>query len=93
MLITSYFVGSCAVSTIAGLGECKNAKEAMIAFCSQELPKSPYSSKFPLLTANYVFCAGPEIARGKPDSSHHSKSWVKYGTEFAEFIVENGLGK
>ena len=93
MNITAYFISSCAVSSISNLGNHKNAKEAMISFCSQELPMSSYSRVFPKLTSNYVFCAGPEVAVGKKGSSHHSKEWVRYGSEFAEFIVENDLGK
>ena len=94
MNIATYFVSSCAVASISNLGKHKNAKEAMIAFCSQELPMSSYGiGKFPKLTANYVFCAGPEVPLGEKGGSHHSKPWVRYGSEFAEFLLENGLGK
>jgi hypothetical protein len=45
------------------------------------------------LTCFYAFVAGPEVPATAPGGSHHSKAWVKYGTEFAEFIRENKLGE
>lgn len=91
MQVQSYFSGSCAVSGILDLGNHKNALAAMKAFCVKELAGAGryVSSKasFPMLTPYYVFVAGPEVS-GKD----HSKNWVKYGTEFAAYIAENGLG-
>lgn len=41
----------------------------------------------------YIFCAGPEVKSTEPGGSHHSKNhWPRYGTEFAQFLVDNNLG-
>ena len=89
MIVKSYCGGSCAASSIENLGMCKNAEDAMEKFCKLELCKDTrYDvSGFNILAPFYVFIAGPE----KPGYGH-SKNWVKYGTEFAAFIKDNGLG-
>lgn len=89
MDVTSYAVGSCAASNICNLGYSKDAVSAMMTFCSKELGGSGgFGAKsFGTLTPYYIFVAGPEVA-----GQGHSKAWVRYGTEFAAFIVENGLG-
>jgi hypothetical protein len=93
MEITIYFGGSCAVSGIDGLGECKNAAEAMRVFCRKELGRlNEFTRHYTTLACHYVFSAGPEVANDRPGGSHHSKDWVKYGTEFAAYIVANKLG-
>ncbi len=94
MDIRTYFGNSCAVSAISELGDLKNAKEAMKIFCRHELgSKDDFGSVYSKLACFYVFSAGPEVPAGQPGSSHHSKAWVRYGTEFAEFIEENELGE
>lgn len=90
MEISAYMCGCCGVSDIKNLGMHKNAQEAMLAFCRQELPS--FGSNMQQLNVYYVFTAGPEVPRDHPGGSHHSKAWVKYGTEFAAFILDNGLG-
>lgn len=93
--VGTYLCSSCAGSGISGLGSFDNPKEAMLAFCISELGSSTgfTAQHFALLTPFYVFIAGPEVPRDHPNGSHHSKLWVKYGTEFAAFIIENGLGE
>lgn len=77
--------GSCAATCIHSLGTHSNPQEAMIAFCQMQLGTSSYDQ---MLYPNYIFIAGPE----DPGFGHSSRSWGRYGTEFAEFIVANGLG-
>ena len=97
MHITTYVAGSCAGSFIQGLGSNANALAAMQRFCSLELTSGESAfgrpAKYQPLAAFYIFIAGPEVAAGQPGSSHHSKAWVRYGTEFAEFIKTHDLGE
>lgn len=90
MNVSTYMADCCGVSAIANLGSHKNAEEAMKQFCKAELVG--YGDAFVIPNVYYVFTAGPEVPAGQPGSSHHSKAWVKYGTEFAAYIVEHGLG-
>lgn len=94
MTITTYIGGSCAVSAIGNLGDLPNALAAMESFCLEQLGRidSKFSKNYAKLTSYYLFSAGPEVALGEKGSSHHSKDWVKYGTEFAAFITDNELG-
>lgn len=95
MEIGTYLCGSCAASGISNLSGSGSPLKAMQDFCKMELGAK--NGKFgPVsygkLAAFYVFVAGPEVKLGQPGSSHHSKPWTKYGTEFAAFIEENNLG-
>ncbi len=93
MQIGKWVCGSCAAAPIENLGEHANALDAMSAFCRLALGNiAEFTKKYQTLFTFYVFIAGPEVAAGEPGSSHHSKPWVKYGTEFAAFIEENKLG-
>lgn len=92
--VGTYLCNSCAASGISCLGSSKDAVDALWNFCSQELGSSSAwgESSFATLTPYYVFVAGPEVGKDDPGGSHHSKAWTRYGTEFAEYIVEHGLG-
>lgn len=95
MFVREYACGSCAIAEISGLGDHKNATEAMVSFCNHALGKP--DGKFlkqpnKVTTIYYLFVAGPEVPSTDPGGSHHSKAWVKYGTEFAQFILDNDLG-
>lgn len=94
--IGTYVCNSCACSGISSLGSSIDAVDAMWTFCKQELGGeggafAPRGS-FPTLNPWYVWVAGPEVPRESSGGSHHSKKWTCYGTEFAVYIVENGLG-
>lgn len=95
MLLKTYFNGSCAVSSIEKLGSHSGPVDAMRYFCNNELGKlNDFCKKYGTLAAFYTFVAGPEVPFGEPGGSHHSSAtWVKYGTEFAQFIRENKLGE
>lgn len=97
---TKWKCGSCAGADICGLGQHKNAEDAMFAFCSSQLGSpdkgdllKTVRKKYEKLYSFYTWIAGPEVPKGAKGSSHHCKDWVRYGTEFAEFIEANGLGK
>lgn len=96
MHIKTYFNASCAVSAIEDLGSCKNAADAMNQFCTLELGKpdaSGWNTFFTELASFYTFVAGPEVPKNHPNGSHWSRDhWVRYGSEFAQFIVDNKLG-
>lgn len=83
--VNTYVAGSCALSSIQDLGSHKNPVEAMQQFCKLEL--STIGDDYRILAAFYVFVAGPEVP-----GHGHSKPWVRYGTEFAEFLVNEKLG-
>ena len=99
MIIKTYFGGSCAVASCERLGDHSSAKDAMLGVCLHELgpcKKQGFGTSISSirdLTPFYTFIAGPEVKAGAPGSSHHSKSWVAYGTEFAQFIIDHGLGR
>lgn len=89
MNIATYICSSCAVASIADLGSHKNALDAMTTFCRSQLGvrDGSFIMNYSKVVNTYIFCAGPE------EPGHgHSKNWVKYGTEFAEFIRTNDLG-
>lgn len=89
MNIRTYLHASCASSAIEDLGAHRDALDAMSYFCKNELGTlGGYIKKYGKLACFYSFVAGPEVP-GKG----HSKPWVKYGTEFAQFIVDNKLGE
>lgn len=90
-----HVAGSCASSAISGLSHCKDAEDAIRQFCIAQLvvAKTGFNktaTTFKKIYSHYIFLAGPEIA-GKGWSS--PSGWYKYGTEFADYIVKNGLGK
>lgn len=90
MTISTYKCQSCACADISSLGSHSGPVDAMRYFCNHEM-RNPYGyggRSFNKLAPFYVFVAGPEI----PGKGHSSKSWVRYGTEFAEFIQNEGLG-
>lgn len=95
LAVNNYVCNSCAVSSISNVGSCENAVDVMRQFCLHELGgKTEFRDGYNKLVCFYVFCAGPEVPSGQKGSSHHSKDhWPKYGTEFAQFIVDNGLGE
>ena len=81
---------TCTCYNISNLGMGKNAHNALAEVCAGHSKYNGWSRKPKLntLPAHFVFSAGPE------DKGHgHSKEWVKYGTEFAAYIVEHKLGK
>ena len=92
MEISSYCCNSCALSSISMLSSAGSAVKALHEFCAQELGNAKYGA-FCLAAPFYVFVAGPEVKAGQPGSSHHSAQWVKYGTEFAQYILDNDLGE
>jgi hypothetical protein len=67
---------------------------AMRRFCESQLgTQNQYRNRYPFLTAFYVFCAGPEVKSTEKGGTGHSKDhWPRYGTEFAQYILDNGLG-
>lgn len=84
----------CASSGIYALGECKDAKSAFTEFCKQVF--RTYDGTIDTkthLTNFYVYLAGPEVPQYTPGGSHHSKKWVRYGTNFTDFLRRNKLGK
>lgn len=94
MNITSYVCSACTTAGIAGLGNSgPTAKHAMLEWCRTQLAANSQYSRpgVPVYIqpeSHYIFTAGPE------EPGHgHSKPWVKYGTEFAQLIEEQGLGK
>ena len=93
---------SCAFANIEGIGSYSNPVQALLTFCKSQLfistNASPFLTKKTELhflepTCFYSFSAGPEVPRGTPGSSGHSKKWVRYGTELAAYIQENKLGE
>lgn len=95
-LITgTYVCGSCAVTSISSLGSCKNPIDALQQFCKVELGvPNCYTPSYGKLTCYYIFCAGPEVKSTEVGGTHHSKDhWPKYGTEFAQFLIDNKLGE
>lgn len=100
MVIREYECDSCAMASINNLGIHKDAVHALKSFCmaglgakTNKFVTGAGSKQFSKLTSFYLFCAGPEVPQNSPGGSHHSKEWVRYGTEFAEYIVEHGLGE
>jgi hypothetical protein len=94
MNVKPYYNNSCAVSAIEGLGDCRNAVQAMQFFCRTELGVlGSFIKNYGQLACFYTFCAGPEVPSSAPGGSHHSKAWVRYGTEFAAFITTHELGE
>lgn len=91
--ITGWLCDSCACVGLQDLGMEKDAKSAMLRFCSLQLTSyvtrygGTNKNEYNKLEAFYIFVAGPEES-----GSYHSKKWTKYGTEFAAFITENKLG-
>lgn len=95
MEIATYVCSACTTASIASLGFEKDAKSAMKTFCTKVLMPAPnrYASGsekkwgYSQIEAFYIYTAGPE------ESGHgHSKVWVKYGTEFTQYIIDNELG-
>src|SRR4051812_10762437 len=91
MGLQTYFAQSCAASGITNLGQHRDAVHAMRNFCSSELGviDNAYVRKYSKLAAFYIFVAGPEVPFDHPNGSHHSKPWVRYGSDFAEYILSN----
>jgi hypothetical protein len=91
MNTSTYVCGACTTGSIANLGAHKNAEEAMREFCRLVLGlgnSSKYGGSTPAEPDTYwVFTAGPEVP-----GHGHSKSWVRYGTEFAQYIIDHKLG-
>jgi hypothetical protein len=81
-----YVTGACSTNAIMNLGRHENAKDALLRVCQLDL--LGFKGAIQLLPPFYIFSAGPEIP-----GQAHSKPWVKYGTEFAAYLVENGLGE
>jgi hypothetical protein len=83
------------VSGITNLGSCNDPIEALSIICKTELGVlDAFKDTYANLTTFYVFCAGPEVKKNEEGGSHHSKDhWPKYGTEFAQFLIDNKLGE
>jgi hypothetical protein len=94
LTIDEYVCHSCAVGSIANVGSCQNAEMVMRRFCELQLgTNSGYRKNYPLLNAFYVFCAGPEVKSNEKGGTGHSVDhWPRYGTEFAQYLIDNGLG-
>lgn len=92
MNVVGWVGNSCSTGPIAGLGTMPDAYHAMLKFCCIELARRNYyegydQTNFRPTHTFYTFSAGPE------EPGHgESKTWVKYGTEFAQFILDNKLG-
>jgi len=101
MEIQDYVAGSCAIMGIKDLAlNHTNANAAMVTFCCLQLGTinkfrpNLEVGKMGKLANFYVFSCGPEVPHDHPNGSHHSKAhWLKYGTEFAQFILDNKLGE
>lgn len=91
MDIQTYVCGACTTASISNLGLERNAERAMLTFCMKVMGKRGGrfgTGGFGPLESFYVYTAGPE------ESGHgHSKKWVKYGTEFADLIRKEKLGR
>lgn len=91
MKFSGWLGGSCAAIAIGNLGNCKGPEDAMKVFCKAQLilDNSRYGGgvSFNTLYTFYTFIAGPE-----KEGHYHSKTWVKYGTEFAAFLKKEKLG-
>ena len=95
MDVTTYTCSSCALASIIGVGYCQNPEDALRDFCLLVWPNSvsPFASGGKSqLAPFYIFVAGPEVSKEHPNGSHHSKAWVRYGTEFAQYLVTHKLG-
>ena len=95
IVITTYVAGSCAVSSIANVGSCKSPVQVLTEFCKNELGTlDSFRKEYGKLACFYVFCAGPEVRSDEPGGTGHSKNhWPRYGTETAQYIMDNGLGE
>lgn len=82
----NYVCGACAAYAIENLRTHKNAEDALTHLCKTYLGVK--LGAFNVLPAHYVFVAGPEVD-GKCWSS---KTWLKYRTEFAQYLEEHRLG-
>lgn len=99
MSVTDYVGGSCAAASISNLGAHKNAFDATVELFKATLgmpSANRYGTsdapKFKLMNSHYIFIAGPEAKPGEGGRSHHSKAWVSYGTEFAQYLLDHRLG-
>ena len=95
MHIDTFVCSSCAVASIANIGDHKDPVDVLKKFCYSQLGvRSKYKKNYSILTCYYIFCAGPEVKQGQKGGTHHSKNhWPKYGTELAAYIVDNELGE
>jgi hypothetical protein len=95
MISFSSVCASCAASGIHNIGHYSDPVSLFKDFCKSQLVfiKSPFdppglTKMYNTLYTFYVFIAGPE------EPGHgHSKAWVRYGTEFAKWLKNNGLGE
>jgi hypothetical protein len=90
------FVGSCAVGSIEQIGLHTGVEEVFATFCKTSLGagnRYGAANAYAVLQCFYIFSAGPEVKSDEKGGSHHSKNhWPRYGTEFAQFLVDNNLG-
>ena len=94
MTFAGWVSNSCAANSIVNLGDHTDPINAMISFCSLQLgTNNGFVKSYQPLFSYYIFIAGPEVPLGEKGGGYHSKPWVKYGTEFAEFIKTNNLGE
>lgn len=88
----SWVCGACTTAQIHDVGEETDAPTAMLRFCEQALKAEELRYNLPCdykkLFCFYVFTSGPD----EPGFGH-SKTWAKYGSEFAEYIKRKKLGK
>ena len=95
LYIQTSVASSCAISSLSGIGEFSNPVDILRSFCQTELGRvTRFNAGYKHLAAFYVFSAGPEVRSTDPGGTHHSKDhWPRYGTEFAQYLVENRLGE
>jgi hypothetical protein len=95
MTIGTYCCGSCAIGSLESIGQHANAEEVFSIFCQSQLgipDRYTPNKQYAKLITFYIFCAGPETPK-EQGGNHHSKDhWPKYGTEFAQFLIDNNLG-
>jgi hypothetical protein len=91
MQISDWVGGACSTVAIKDLASSRNAEQAMKKFCHLTLlsNRTKYNPDEYLrcFYGYYVFTAGPEVL-----GLEESRSWVKYGTEFADYIRTHKLG-
>lgn len=90
MEVTDYTAGSCAIMSLEKIGSCSGPVEVLTTLCESELGKlHKFRDTYGTLACFFVFSAGPEVK-----GFGHSKShWLRYGTEFAKYLVDNKLGE
>jgi hypothetical protein len=99
MTVKDYVSGSCAGGEIISLSTQKDAKDAMRCFCravlgarggpTTGLYRSSSQPKYNCTASHYVFIAGAEK---DSDGGKTQKAWPNYGSDFAQYILDEKLG-